>query len=127
MRGIEIHDRDERVLSFDLEEVLQVLGGAIDCLTWHCSNVEAVGASASALHSLADGGTACTGAELRRISRGITQTIDAEFRGVDSAGKSAILIRAIDSSLWEVFAPDSLLDRLRDGFSDVRPASYEAG
>ncbi|HEX6591898.1 MAG TPA: hypothetical protein VF050_07855, partial [Moraxellaceae bacterium] len=59
------------------------------------------------------------------LSKGVNQIIWGEFQGRLPGSQSAdLVIKAIDSTLWEVFAEDACLDRIRKAFRDVRPTAY---
>lgn len=100
MRGIQIHDRDDRgLLTFDLLEILTAVGIEAEGCLWTCQNVECTGHAAAELEALDDKGARFNGDELRRLAGGITQTIDGEFIGTAEVNDTVVLvIRAIDST-----------------------------
>ena len=127
MNGVEVHDRDPRgVLAVGLHELLEVLGPATDGLMWSCSNVECIGPSAVALHAVSDDGTTIDGARLRELAADLVQVVDGELVGKTEGGDTAVVLRAIDSALWEVFADERSLGRVSEAYSEVRRASSGA-
>jgi hypothetical protein len=122
MAAVTIHDAGTNgALSFDLIDILRVLGGDATGATWRCNDVEATGPLADELHRAADRGDTITGQELLRIAAGVDQVIDGDFRGFTVANEPWLRIRAVDSSLFVVVAlDDGVLARLRTAFRDVR-------
>jgi len=47
--------------------------------------------------------------------------------GVEPGAPPDIIIKAVDSTSWEVFADADALAAIRRRFADVRPAGYDAG
>jgi hypothetical protein len=81
-------------------------------------------------------GLQTTGAELLQLAQRLLQVIDAIVVAYDGAPptrsdpdlreSAEIVIEAIDSTLWRVYAKDVLvIDRLRHAFTDVREVSPE--
>jgi len=127
--GVEIHDRAPAgPLAFDLRDILAALGARPRTLSWTCSGVECVGDGAGELHRIADSGTDVDGATLARLAASISQVMDGDFFGRREPGAPPdIIIKAVDSTLWEVFADADALAAIRRRFADVRPAAYDAG
>jgi hypothetical protein len=120
--GVTISDADPRgVLTFDLRDILALVPPASGESTWEVSHVEAVGASAEALHEAADTGARLTDQRLRQIAAGIMQTIDGELRAYRSGARSPwLVIRAVDSSSFDVISDDpALIETLRARFERV--------
>lgn len=76
-------------------------------------------------------GLALSGTQLRDLAGGLTQVIDgivAGHRGppptrsdADLRAAAEIVIEAVDSTFWRVYALDpAVIDRLRHGYDDVR-------
>jgi hypothetical protein len=129
MTGLEIRDRTPAgVLAFDLRDILTAIGPRIRALTWSCSDLECVGEAAEELHRVADEGTQVDGVMLENLAGSISQVIDGRFTGrVRSDAPPEIVIQAVDSTLWEVFGDPDALSGIQRRFSDVKPASYDAG
>jgi hypothetical protein len=106
------------------------------------TDVAAIGARAAESST----GLEITGGDLLDLSHRLSQVIDAIVVAYDGSpparsdndlrASSAIVIEAIDSTLWRVYAKDaSVTDRLSHAFADVRevspevpiPASHAAG
>lgn len=129
MRGVEIHDTDARgLLAFDLAHIAAALGSAFTARVWTAQHVECTGAAAEALHSHSESGELIVDPALGQLAVEITQVIDGEFFGrLPDEQAPSVIIRAVDSTLWEVFGPSELLAAVSRAFSDVRPARYDAG
>jgi hypothetical protein len=132
LRGIEIKDSVPRergnYLSFDLKDILGLIGERALVSQWRCRWVECTGENAREMHSLSDVDRNISGAEILRLASGISQTIDGQFEAF-AAGESNpwLLIKAIDSSLFEVWShdPDILL-RVKTNFSNVSDLPTDA-
>ena len=127
MRGVEIHDSHPRGhLAFDLEDILKCLGDEALARTWTCSGVECNTEKGRELERLADAGEQVPGRALLELAERTDQVIEGHFRGRrPGEAHDSLIVKAIDSTLWEVFGPDDCLVRIRSAFSDVRPAEYE--
>jgi len=128
MTGVEIHDRTSMgVLAFDLRDILSTLEPRVRTLSWSCSGVESTGDGSDELHRIADGGTQIDGGTLGKLAASIVQVIDGRFVGRSQlGGPPEVIIQAVDSTFWEVFADANALDEIRRRFGDVRPAAYDA-
>ena len=123
MRGLTIADTDNRnILRVDLKDILRVVGEKGLQSVWTLHGIESVnGEFADEMHRLSDTDIVISGARLRFLADRILQVIDGEFRGAaDTASKPWILIRAIDSSAFDVSTNDGhLLERVRENFKEV--------
>jgi hypothetical protein len=71
---------------------------------------------------------AIPGSRLIELSRRVLQVIDGTFYGMrPGEDKPSIIVRSVDSTLWEVFGSDECLRKIESGFTNVRPASSDAG
>jgi hypothetical protein len=123
MGGIEIHDMGPLgFLAFDLRDLLNAVGPDAALFRWRCSDVDCTGVTAKQMHDLSDRGINISGQELAELAAGLVQVIDGDFEARDEAGAQVMLIRAIDSSFWEVFADEPVLKRVKATFRDCRPA-----
>jgi hypothetical protein len=122
MRGISISDATETgALSFDLKEILPLLGPDAARSNWRVREVEATGDGASELHRVSDEGATLTLSQLVELAESLLQTIDGEFSAyLPEAETPWLVIRAVDSSAFDVYSnkPD-VLNRIRSSFRYV--------
>jgi hypothetical protein len=124
MPGIRIRDLTERgFLAFDLADLLDLLGDPARTSIWRCSVEECI-SSENARPYLEDAYNTpqtLTGAELAALARETRQVIDGRFEAFRRGANTPwIRLEAIDSTCWEVFAPDSTdLSRLELHFREV--------
>ncbi len=134
MQGITIRDMVEsgRYLAVDLQHVLDLFGERVIQSRWTASEVWATGKETGEaereLDELADGQTFISGEQLSRIARNLVQIIDGEFRAFEQGSASPwIVIRAVDSSFYEVFSPEpEVLTRVRGAFHHVTDCDHVA-
>lgn len=122
MPGITIHDKgpDGTSLTFDVRDLLSVIDDCLGDSSWKITGLECFGDSANALHEIADGGRRVDGIKLRSLADGLTQTIDGDFYGNLNRSGARIMIRAVDSSCFDVETKDEeLLARFRLRFSSI--------
>ncbi|MDH6669128.1 UNVERIFIED_ORG: hypothetical protein M2442_005198, partial [Methylorubrum zatmanii] len=104
---------------------------AIEC-SWMVSGVaaydadfDATGGQAGRLDQLATSGRRIKGDRLRDLANGTQQVICGEFQAYADASTTVpvLIVRAIDSSFYEVAADDThVLQNLKATFRDVRSA-----
>ncbi len=129
MHTVRIYDMTDGMLDFDLRHILAALGAqAIEC-SWMVSGVaaydaafDATGGQAGPLEELATsaGGSRRSAARPRQRTQ---QVIWGEFQAYTDASATVpvLIVRAIDSSFYEVATNDSyVLRNLRATFRDVR-------
>jgi hypothetical protein len=132
MRTLRIYDMTDGMLDFDMRHILAALGAqAIEC-SWMVSGVaaydaafDATGGQAGRLEELATSGRRIKGDRLRDLANGTQQVIWGEFQAYTDASATVpvLIVRAIDSSFYEVATNDSyVLQNLRATFRDVRSA-----
>jgi len=125
MQGIEIKDKTHNesgsFLSFDLREILTVIGDSALASSWRCQYIECTGENADVMHKISDERRIISGSELMQIVSGIFQTIDGEFEAHHGGENSPwLIIRAVDSSSFDVISSDSeVLERVRRNFGEV--------
>jgi hypothetical protein len=124
MTGVTILDRDPktRVLSFDLRDILAVLGADAERSTWTLRDVESYGAEAAvALHQASDDREVLAGGRLLELAGDVTQIVDGEFSGrFPNEDAAWIIIRAVDSSAFDVETDrEDVLKRLKSRFDRV--------
>jgi hypothetical protein len=132
MRGVQIRDMHERgFLAVDLHHILDLFGERAVQSRWRASEVWATGQetgeAAQELERLADGQTFIAGEHLSRIAHNLVQVIDGEFSAFDSSDSPWVIVRAVDSSFYEVFSTEpAVLDRVRASFQKVSDCDYVA-
>lgn len=111
MRGVKISDGTESGahggLEFDLADLLSALGSHGRESRWTCTDLNYVSFDDRDVPSLersAAAGDQVTGLELIDGVRDKAQVIDGEFTGFDERGQCWIVLRAVDSSWWEVWS-----------------------
>ena len=98
-QAVTIHDIRDRVLAFDLIDILRIAGPDAESSSWRCRNVECTGDLAEELHRASDAMSALTGAEMLRLAGGVLQIIDGDFEAYSaSETRPWLVVRAIDSS-----------------------------
>lgn len=123
MRGVTISDLDEQnVLTVDLVDVLRLLGEVVLESRWKLRGVEALGGTAaSELQQLSDAQSEIDGRTLIKLAADVDQVVDGEFRGFrDGDSRPWIVIRAVDSSAYDVLTEDDrIVERIRGRFRAV--------
>ena len=112
------------MLAVDLQHILDLFGERAILSRWHASEVWATGKetgeAAQELENLADGQTFISGEHLNRMSHNLVQVIDGEFPAFENDNSPWLIIRAVDSSFYEVFSTEpAILDRIRASFRKV--------
>ena len=132
LQGVEIRDLvpGERggYLSFDLIDILRLTGSRGIDAQWRCRFVECTGETAGQLYEISERGVSISGEELMKIASGLIQTIDGDFEAREGEAENAwLVIKAIDSSLFEVWSDDlELLRRVRKTFQQVSDLPLDA-
>lgn len=129
MKGVTIKDSriiDSQgfVLDFDLIDILEVIKTDIISSNWLVSpHIECSGEGSEELYRIAEGGTLIDGFQLVKIASKLVQVIDGEFKGyLHDNQHHWILIRAIDSSFFDVLSTDDkVLEKLTQHFRDIEP------
>lgn len=132
MKGLSIHDMQDGGLAFDLQEVLEALG-APACEAWWRARprvwyVTEENSPVPALYSEERPGPWTRGTDLLEASAHVRQVIDGVLESVqgeppasDGALTPWVVVRAVDSSWWEVYSADEdALRRVRARFRDIR-------
>jgi len=110
-------------LNFDLREILQALGRKGRNCTWRGRDIQYVSRDerdVAPIEALGAGG-AVSGTELIDRIEQLLQVIHRQFEGTESGGGAPLaIVRAIDSSWWEVLSDDeTVLAAIRQRFSAV--------
>ena len=126
--AVTIHDTRDRVLAFDLVDILRVVGLDAKSSSWRCRSVECTGDLAAELHRVSVSGSTLSGAEMFRLAGGVFQVIDGDFAAYRlGETRPWLVVRAIDSSEYAVITQDErLLARVRERFRDVRDSPEDA-
>jgi hypothetical protein len=135
MRGVKIRDGTEvgghGGLDFDLAKVLAALGRAAGKSRWSCSDLNFVSKDDKVLPLLeraSSVGQPVSGRELIESADQVQQVIDGQFTGVDEEGDAWVVIRAVDSSWWEVWSDNQWVhDAILAHFRVVESIPESAG
>ncbi len=128
METLTIHDLDGGALAFNLRDLLRVLAPLSLVATWTIRSprqggFEATGAGGIRLEQLADASARVVGNELLSIADDTVQVIWGEFVAElpDDPRQEWLIIRAIDSSYFEVATSDQTsIAAIKSSFKDVR-------
>jgi hypothetical protein len=130
MAKLEIWDLHERgYLAFDLRDLMRLLAPRSLAALWtvvcpensEVEALEATGEGGVELERLAKKGAQITGTELAAIAERTNQVIWGEFVGSLPSNEQWIVIRAFDSTFYEIItADDAVLDTLQATFRDIR-------
>jgi hypothetical protein len=132
MNGLRIADLAEGGhLAFDLKEILAAIGPAVSTSRWLCTDLWCIPFGEpddQALEACYRTGSFIGGEELVELAAQTRQVVDGTFRAFrESAEQPWLILRAVDSSFWEVFSDDAAtLDKLRVRFQDVRDITSDA-
>jgi diaminopimelate decarboxylase len=130
MKGITFRQRNTGgALSFDLKDILRVIGDRARHSAWNIRNLECSdGDPAARLYQLEDSGEQIAGHLLMDIAEHVGQVIDGEFVGyLPGESEPWVTIRAVDSSAWDVESVDDMVLRaLSEHFSDTAPLPVQA-
>lgn len=129
IKGICLEDTREigqgKCLSFDLCDLLAVIGLPARVARWCCRDVECTGNYASEMHAIADQGLIVSGGTLAYMALMLDQTIDGVFVAIREDDEIWLEIRAVDSTWFEVWSGDTqVLEAVRGHFrqvSDIQP------
>jgi hypothetical protein len=126
VQGVIIRDGTEPggrgALDFDLVEVLAALGSRVYEARWRCTHIRYTSKDERDIRVLEQvaSGEVVSGGNLSDGIDQLMQVIDGEFEGLDESGQRWVLIRAVDSSWWEVWSDDvSVLDVVRTTFRNT--------
>lgn len=132
MHIVRIYGATDNMLDFDLRHILAALGAQATECSWMVSGVaaydeafDATGEQAGSLEELAASGRRIKGDRLRDLANGTQQVIWGEFQAYADASATApvFILRAIDSSFYEVATNDPhVLQNFKATFRDVRSA-----
>jgi hypothetical protein len=130
MQTITIHDLhdDRNILAFDLRDLLALLAPASLEAEWTVTNPAyeeffATAEGGAALEKLAAVSATVSGKELLALANETQQVIWGDFMGAfqNRPGQIWTIIRAVDSSFYEITTSDSeVLEKVKRHFNDVR-------
>lgn len=108
-------------LDFDLQEVLQALGPKVSTSAWMIRDLNYVSRDERDIPTFhSSERKRIPGDELLASLPNLLQVIDGEFRAFEKGSEPWVIIRAIDSSWWEVQSRDaSAFDAIRHRFQNV--------
>ncbi len=135
MRGVKIRDGTEPGgpggLQFDLAQVLAALGRAAAKSRWTCADLQYTSKDEldiPALERAAIPGEEVLGSDLIEAKGNLLQVIDGQFTGIDKDGAPWVIVRAVDSSWWEVWSNHNWVhDAIRAHFRVVENLPNRAG
>ena len=135
MQGVIIRDGTEPGgsggLDFDLRDVLAALGQRVVTSRWRCPRLRYTSRDERDVPVLEQAGTEgrpVAGSDLAGGIGELLQVIDGEFEAFDENEVRWAVIRAVDSSWWEVWSDDkSVLEAVRTTFRITEDISERAG
>ena len=119
-RGVTVHLGNEK--SFDLYDILKIVGNRGKQAVWQISNAECFGSFAELIHLLSDNDQRVSGHDLYEIlERNNGQTIEGEFEAFDTTtGTEWLLIRFVRGDEVDIQTQDSeLLGKIRSAFGNI--------
>ena len=121
MKGITIQDSIDGFLSFDLKDILAVIGPQALSSKWEIHNAECSGECSQEIHDISDTLTKISGKRLLQLAEGLTQVIEGLFLAINNdAEKPWLRIRAVDSSGFDVTTGDpTVISKLKEHFHFV--------
>lgn len=127
-QAVTIHDLHDRVLAFDLIDILRLAGPVAESSSWRCRHVECMGDLAEELHRACEAEPALPGAEMFRLADGGRQIIWGDFEAYrPGETRPWLIVRAVDSTFYAVITEDEMLvARVRGRFRDVRDSPEDA-
>ena len=133
-RGVVIRDGTQPGgsggLEFDLAEVLGALGELAVQSDWSCSRLNYVSrdeCDVEVLERAAAPNGRVKGADLLNGIQQLAQIIDGDFEATDANGHRWAVVRAVDSSWWEVWSDDeTALGAVRGRFKFTEATSPNA-
>lgn len=115
-------------LNFDLAELISAIGDSALSSEWQIHDLDCFGDSCSEFSAASDAAVPISGERLLNLAERITQIIDGEFVGHRlSHGAPWLVIKAIDSTWWEVWTDDETVrSSLRRRFNAVSDIDAQA-
>jgi hypothetical protein len=131
MHGVKIRDGTEPGgpgrLQFDLSEILAALGRAAVKSRWTCADLNYKSKDDQDVPVFVRAGAAgekVLGTELLEGTGHLLHMIDGQFTGVDEDDTAWVVIRAVDSSWWEVWSDNKWVhEAIRSKFRVVEDIS----
>ena len=127
MVGIKIQDSTYspsggRILSFDLRDILAVVGDPVLASRWRCYDLCYTTVDDNEIGEVRGQRRKLSGEELIQYAASVQQTINGRFeaRGGGAAKRAWLIIEAVDSSWFEVWSSKpEVLERLKARFQQV--------
>ena len=134
MFGIKIRDSKPSaggggVLSFDLRDILEAIGEPALSSEWRCLRLWYTAVKDGTFSEFRETRLRLSGKEIVEFAFSVHQTIDGEFIAKkDGANKPWLIIRAVDSSWFEVWSSKKkVLEELEARLAKVTPLSSGGG
>jgi hypothetical protein len=134
MLGIKIQDKRQssngRFLSFDLRDILAVIGEPVKQSKWLCYNLCYTAKRNGMFNEFRESRLKLSGGELIELASEIHQTIDGRFEAKTEGAtkKPYLVIVAFDSSWFEVYSSKSgIIDKLKNHFQMVSDITTALG
>jgi hypothetical protein len=113
-------------LSFDLRDILAVIGEPVRKSRWRCYDLWFTAKRNEKFSEFRESRLKLTGDELMQFAFEIHQTIDGRFEatGEGAAKKPWLVIKAVDSSWFEVWtSKPKIIEKLKERFQIVNEIS----
>ena len=113
------------MLSFDLRDILEVIGEPALTSDWRCLNLWYTAVKDGQFSEFRERRRRLSGKELVEFTASVHQSIDGKFIAKkDGTNKPWLIIRAVDSSWFEVWcSKQEVLEELKGRFTQVSPLS----
>jgi len=132
MFGIKIRDSKSSaggggMLSFDLRDILEVIGEPALASEWRCLNLWYTAVRDGEFGEFRERRRRLSGKELVEFSASVHQSIDGKFIAKkNGTNKPWLIILAVDSSWFEVWcSKQEVIEKLKDRFAKVHPLSSD--
>src|SRR5713101_4087759 len=108
MARLIIGSQREGGLGFDLPDVLKALGPRVLSSAWTVGSLHYVSRDERDIPALQGKDSRIMGPELLSSLPNLLQVIDGEFRAFEAGREPWVIVRAVDSSWWEVESEDGV-------------------
>jgi hypothetical protein len=105
----------------NLQNILRVIGESAVGSQWRCLNLWYIAMREETIHECRQRRRDFSGKDLLAFAASVHQTIDGEFIAKkDGSNKAWLIIKAVDSSWWEVWSTKpKVLEEIEKGFAKV--------
>ena len=105
-----------------LHDILIRLNPLLSTAEWRCRVQEVAGEDPERWYALDETDSMASSESLLNLANDGTQIIDGDFLAVRPSGEPMLLLRAVDSTHWDLFTTEQeILDEIRANFRDVQP------